>query len=249
MRREFGWPLAELGNIRLRRGDLAGAEPYVAAHEHAWSPFPGLALLRLEQGDVDSASTFITDAVGASVQHSLEGTAPVRRPAPGPAARCPSRDRRPRGRCRHGSPGGRIAVVVHRRLVLEPFPSCMRCARDRPGSADQGRPRTGDRWVRRGHRRMGRHRCPVRDSPGMHGARRRPSPIGQHRWGTNGVAGSPRSIRGLRCVALGRTKQNISSPEHLPSRPPSPSRVATATFKCDGDTRTICFGEPTILYA
>jgi tetratricopeptide (TPR) repeat protein len=64
MRREFGWPLAELGNIRLRRGDLAGAEEaYVAAHEHAWSPFPGLALLRLEQGDVDSASTLITDAI------------------------------------------------------------------------------------------------------------------------------------------------------------------------------------------
>ena len=26
MRREFGWPLVELGTIRLRRGDLAGAE-------------------------------------------------------------------------------------------------------------------------------------------------------------------------------------------------------------------------------
>jgi len=64
MRREFGWPLAELGNIRLRRGDLAGAEEaFVAAHEHAWSPFPGLALLRLAQGDVDSASALIADAI------------------------------------------------------------------------------------------------------------------------------------------------------------------------------------------
>ncbi len=64
MRREFGWPLVELGNIRLRRGDLAGAEEaFMAAHERAWSPFPGLALLRLAQGDIESASTMIADAI------------------------------------------------------------------------------------------------------------------------------------------------------------------------------------------
>lgn len=64
MRREFGWPLAELGTIRLRRGDLAGAsEAFAAAHEHVWSPHPGLALLRLAQGDVESASTLIADAI------------------------------------------------------------------------------------------------------------------------------------------------------------------------------------------
>ena len=37
MRREFGWPLAELGNIRLRKGDLAGAEEAFAA-AHAPTP-------------------------------------------------------------------------------------------------------------------------------------------------------------------------------------------------------------------
>ena len=64
MRREFGWPLVELGNIRLRKGDLAGAEEaFVEAHEHAWSPQPGLAMLRLAQGDVDSAAALIADAV------------------------------------------------------------------------------------------------------------------------------------------------------------------------------------------
>jgi tetratricopeptide (TPR) repeat protein len=64
MRREFGWPLAELGTIRLRRGDLAGAsEAFAAAHEHVWSPHPGLALLRLAQGDVESASALIADAI------------------------------------------------------------------------------------------------------------------------------------------------------------------------------------------
>ena len=64
MRREFGWPLVELGMIRLRRGDLAGAEEaFVAAGEHAWSPHPGLALLRLAQGDVESAAALIAEAI------------------------------------------------------------------------------------------------------------------------------------------------------------------------------------------
>ena len=64
MRREFGWPLTELGNIRLRKGDLAGAEEaFVAAHGNSWMPQPGLALLRLLQGDVDTASELITDAI------------------------------------------------------------------------------------------------------------------------------------------------------------------------------------------
>jgi hypothetical protein len=64
MRREFGWPLAELGNIRLRRGDLAGAEEaFLAAHSHAWSPQPGLALLRLAQGDTAGAAALIADAL------------------------------------------------------------------------------------------------------------------------------------------------------------------------------------------
>jgi tetratricopeptide (TPR) repeat protein len=64
MRREFGWPLAELGNIRLRRGDLEGAEEaFLAAHHHAWSPYPGLALLHLAQGRIDAAQMEIADAI------------------------------------------------------------------------------------------------------------------------------------------------------------------------------------------
>ncbi len=64
MRREFGWPLTELGNIRLRKGDLAGAEEaFLAAHANSWSPQPGLALLRLAQGDVGAASELIRRAI------------------------------------------------------------------------------------------------------------------------------------------------------------------------------------------
>lgn len=64
MRREFGWPMTELGNIRLRRGDLDGAEEaFLAAHEHAWCPHPGLALVRLARGDVAAATDLIDEAI------------------------------------------------------------------------------------------------------------------------------------------------------------------------------------------
>ena len=64
MRREFGWPLTELGNIRLRKGDLAGAEEaFLAAHGNSWMPQPGLAILRLAQGDTAGAAALIADAI------------------------------------------------------------------------------------------------------------------------------------------------------------------------------------------
>lgn len=69
LRREFGWPLAELGNIRLRRGDLSGAEEaFLAAHEHGWSAYPGLALLRLAQGDPGAAQRLIREAIERPVR-------------------------------------------------------------------------------------------------------------------------------------------------------------------------------------
>lgn len=64
MRREFGWPLTELGTIRLYRGDVAGAEEaFLAAHTNGWDPHPGLARLRLAQGDVAEAASMIDDAL------------------------------------------------------------------------------------------------------------------------------------------------------------------------------------------
>jgi tetratricopeptide (TPR) repeat protein len=45
LRRELGWPRNELGRIRLRKGDIAGAEAaLLAAHRAGWDPQPGLAL-------------------------------------------------------------------------------------------------------------------------------------------------------------------------------------------------------------
>ncbi len=64
LRREMGWPLSELGRIRLRRGDIQGAEEaLLAAHRAGWDPQPGLALVRLAQGDVATAAASIRDAL------------------------------------------------------------------------------------------------------------------------------------------------------------------------------------------
>ena len=51
LRREFGWPLTELGRIRLRKGDIQGAEEaFLAAHQAGWDPQPGLALVHSGPG-------------------------------------------------------------------------------------------------------------------------------------------------------------------------------------------------------
>jgi len=64
LRRELGWPLTELGRIRLRRGDLIGAEDaLLAAHHAGWESAPGFALLRLAQGDGATAVDLIRDAI------------------------------------------------------------------------------------------------------------------------------------------------------------------------------------------
>jgi tetratricopeptide (TPR) repeat protein len=64
LRREMGWPLSELGRIRLRRGDIAGAEEaLLAAHRAGWESQPGLALVRLARGESAAAATAIRDAL------------------------------------------------------------------------------------------------------------------------------------------------------------------------------------------
>ena len=64
LRRELGWPLNELGRIRLHKGDLVGAEQaLVDSHAAGWDPEPGLALVRLAQGDVVTAVGSIRDAL------------------------------------------------------------------------------------------------------------------------------------------------------------------------------------------
>jgi class 3 adenylate cyclase len=61
---DLGWPLNELGQIRLRLGDLDGAgEAFAQAHEAGWEPQPGQALLSLARGDIEGAMASIRDAL------------------------------------------------------------------------------------------------------------------------------------------------------------------------------------------
>jgi class 3 adenylate cyclase len=63
-RSDVGWPMAELGQIRLRMGNLAGAETaFQEARELGWDPNPGWALLRLVLGDVEGAADSIRDSL------------------------------------------------------------------------------------------------------------------------------------------------------------------------------------------
>ena len=64
LRRELGWPLTELGRIRLRMGDISGAEEaLLAAHAAGWDPQPYLALVYLAQGKTALAAASVRDAL------------------------------------------------------------------------------------------------------------------------------------------------------------------------------------------
>ncbi len=64
LRREFGWPLTELGRIRFRKGDIQGAEDaFLAAHQAGWDSQPGIALVHLARGDVARAAASIREAL------------------------------------------------------------------------------------------------------------------------------------------------------------------------------------------
>jgi tetratricopeptide (TPR) repeat protein len=64
LHRELGWPLSELGRIRLHLGDVAGAEQaFLAAHQAGWDPQPGLAKVLLSQGALAAAAASITEAL------------------------------------------------------------------------------------------------------------------------------------------------------------------------------------------
>ena len=62
----IGPAMYEIGEIQLRRGDLAAAEKaFAQAHELGRPPQPGLALLRLAQGRADAAAQMLDEALTA----------------------------------------------------------------------------------------------------------------------------------------------------------------------------------------
>ena len=61
---DLGRALSEIGEIRLRSGDLAGAEEaFLQANDAGHDPNPGLALLQLAKGDLQAAAATIGDAL------------------------------------------------------------------------------------------------------------------------------------------------------------------------------------------
>ena len=82
-------------------GDLPGAEEaFLEAHEHGWSPQPGLALLRLAQGDVATAAALVADALDDPVAVPSKEWPPYGAAAPCAAAGRAGRDRARRRRRR-----------------------------------------------------------------------------------------------------------------------------------------------------
>jgi len=75
------WAYHELGEVRRRRGDLVGAaEAFRQSAELGFDPQPGLALLRLDEGDATGAQRAIRRAVtdeGALARESLGHVLPA----------------------------------------------------------------------------------------------------------------------------------------------------------------------------
>ena len=134
LRRELGWPLTELGRIRLRLGDVAGAEEaLMAAHHAGWDPQPGLALVRLAQGDVETAAALDPRSARQPIARPVEGAPAEHRAPAGAAARRAGRDRGRGRRRRSGRVRGGRARGHRHPLPEQGAPR--RCGRDEgPGA-------------------------------------------------------------------------------------------------------------------
>ena len=245
MRREFGWPLAELGNIRLRRGDLAGAEEaFVAAHEHAWSPFPGLALLRLAQGDIDSASVLIADAIA----HPLDIPSKERPPF-GDLRLAPLLDAQAEIAAAAGDVDTARRAADALQSIADSYSSpslhaCAALANARAAliSGDFGHAIDGSATAIATWSGIG--------APFETAASRMVLGEAHHRSGSIDAARMEWRAARDAFESFGAVRWAERAEYLLTAAPPSPKRSesrATATFRCDGDTRTICYGERTVL--
>ena len=159
---------AEIGDIRRRLGDLAGAEAaFRAADQLCPQPRAGLALLRLAEGDLDAAGTIVTEA--------LEGAA-WNRLARGQGAARARADRDRRRRPHHRARRGRRARDDRHRLRQHRAAS-RRDVGARTAPARRGQPRRMRHPSQR-DRPVDRHRHPVR---GRHRADAAGRGLPQHR--------------------------------------------------------------------
>ena len=229
MRREFGWPLTELGTIRLRKGDLAGAEAaFLEAHGHGWDPQPGLALLRLAQGDVAAARTLIDDALERPCAVPSKEWPPYGELRTAPLLAAQVEIAVTAGDISTGrSAAGRLAEIatIYRSRALAAA-----------ASAAHGRVAVGDGDVASAVRRA-RTRSPA----GARWARRTSARRPAWSWPRRTASPAASTVRRWRSELPGR--RSTGSVRGLPARPgrePLPDH-GRCVFRLDGDTRTVVF--------
>ena len=247
MRREFGWPLVELGNIRLRRGDLIGAEEsFLAAHEHAWSPHPGLALLRLAQGEVGSASTMIADAIAHPFAIPSK-----ERPPFGDLRLAPLYDAQAEIAAAAGDTDTARTAANALAAIADSYPS-----RSLAAAASLANARvelmSGD--VEQAIHDAKAATAAWADIGAPYEAAMARLVLGEARDRSGNADGAQMEWRAARAAfeAFGAMHGAGRAASLLTDGPPTARSVraggkATAIFRCDGDTRTICFGEETVL--
>jgi hypothetical protein len=247
MRREFGWPLAELGNIRLRRGDLAGAEEaFLAAHSHAWSPQPGLALLRLAQGDTPGAAALIADAIAHPIDIPSK-----ERPPFGDLRLAPLLDAQTEIAFAANDVGTAEDAALALRTIADSYPS-----RSLDACAELAEARVAVL--------QGDHLQAIRAASGAMAAWMEigaPFEAASARIvladaltlaGKPEAAAMERQAAHTAFAAFGARLQAERAVRLAAGDPPDRSRatrtdVASAVFKCDGDTRTVSFAGATAL--
>jgi tetratricopeptide (TPR) repeat protein len=246
MRREFGWPLTELGNIRLRKGDLAGAEEaFLAAHANSWMPQPGLALLRLAQGDTDGATALISDAI----EHPFD---------------IPSKERPPYGGLRLAP---LLAAQVEIAFATGDVETARRAADELSeiaatyssaalgagASLAQGRAALaeGDATRSVGHCEQAAAAWIEIGAP--YEAAEARMVLGQARRATGNTAGAALEWQAARQLfeefgAELRAREAERALDDEPARPsPATRETSACVFRCDGDTRTVRFDGTTVL--
>lgn len=246
MRREFGWPLVELGNIRLRRGDLDGAEEaFLGAHEHAWSPHPGLALVRLAQGDIASAAVMIDDAI----EHPFDIPSKERPPF-GDLRLAPLLDAQAEIAFAAGDAATARRAADALRTIADAYPSRSLAAGaslaearadvlagDLDGAIHRAKAATGT-WTDVG---APFEAAMARVVLGDAHARSRHDDAARLEW--QAAATALEAFGATRWAEQVRARLTDGS-EHV--RPDGTHDEPTAIFRCDGDTRTICFGDVTV---
>ena len=246
MRREFGWPLTELGNIRLRKGDLAGAEEaFIAAHANAWMPQPGLALLRLAQGDGATATALIADAI----DHPFD---------------VPSKERPPYGGLRLApllDAQVEIAVAVGdvataRRAadqLSEVAASFSSPALAASAELGQGRAALAEGDAERSAPHCERAAAAWIEIGAPYEAAAARMVLGQARHLAGNIEGAAVEWQAARRAFddFGAVLRSADAARALSDRAPRPTAVsveaADCIFRCDGDTRTVCFDGTTVL--